>query len=148
MNYRNATIKDVENIWRLGENISGFITSDEVVTFWPKSVLENSVDKPDVLIKVAEMDDKIAGFLIVNINRSLKKAELENIFVGENYRRQGIASDLIKSAIAELASGGIENVVALSDDAVNLLLALGFSKGRQFYWMDLVIGDEFRSKND
>ncbi|MDR1032976.1 MAG: GNAT family N-acetyltransferase [Candidatus Nomurabacteria bacterium] len=144
MNYRNATEDDIEKIWELGENVSGFVTSDDVVTFWPKAILENSIDKPDVLIKVAETDGEIVGFVIVNINRSLKKAEIENIFVSENYRRQGVASELIKSAIAELKNGGIENVVAMSNEAVDLLVSLGFSKGRQFYWMDLVFGDEFR----
>jgi ribosomal protein S18 acetylase RimI-like enzyme len=144
VNYRNATEDDIEKIWELGENVSGFVTSDDVVTFWPKAILENSIDKPDVLIKVAETDGEIVGFVIVNINRSLKKAEIENIFVSENYRRQGVASELIKSAIAELKNGGIENVVAMSNEAVDLLVSLGFSKGRQFYWMDLVFGDEFR----
>jgi N-acetylglutamate synthase-like GNAT family acetyltransferase len=144
MNYRKATVEDVDKIWELGENVSGFVTSEDVVTFWPKAILKNSVDKPDVLIKVAEVDNKIVGFVIVNINKSLSKAEIENIFVSEDYRRQGIASELIKSAIAELKGDGIENVVALSDDAVDLLMALGFSKGKQFYWMDLLLGNDFR----
>jgi len=141
---RKASKNDIPIIWDMGKNVSGFETADDIVTFWPKSILENCTDKNDVLILVAEKEEKIVGFFIVNINLSLKKAELENMYVLREYRQKGIGKLLLQKSLEELSKINIENVCAMSDDAVDFLQKNGFSKGNQFYWMDLALTDRFR----
>ena len=146
MNYiiRKATMDDIDTIWELGKNVSGFETAEDIVTFWPKSILENCIDKNDVLIKVLEIDSAIVGFIIANINNSLKKAELENQYVLLEYRHQGYGKAMLHDMIEDLETLGVENVVALSSDEVDFLLRNGFTKGNQFYWMDLALNERFK----
>ena len=146
MNYsiRLANQNDVDTIWELGKNINEFETSEDIVMFWPKSILKDCINKSDVMILVAENEDKIIGFYIININLSFKKAELENMYVINEYRHKGIGKALLNRSLDKLSEIGIENVCALSDDAVDFLVRNGFSKGNQFYWMDLALDERFK----
>lgn len=141
---RKATQDDVSTIWELGSNINEFETANDIVLFWPESILENCIDKTDVMILVAEEESKMIGFYIININLSFKKAELENIYVIDEYRRKGIGKALLERSLEELSKLGIENVCAMSDDAVDFLVRNGFTKGNQFYWMDLALSERFK----
>ena len=87
---RKATKKDVEGVWNIGNNVSEFKTAENVVIFWPKETLENCVDKKDILFYIVEIESKIIGFTIVNLNQSLGKAEIENIYIMKEYRKKGI----------------------------------------------------------
>lgn len=78
---RTAENQDIEEIWNIGNNVSGFKTAPNVVTFWPKETLENYINKEDVMFYVVESKNKIIGFTIVNLNKSLGKAEIENIYI-------------------------------------------------------------------
>ena len=51
---REAKLIDVNAIWDLGKCVQEFETADDIVTFWPKSILKNCIDKNDVQILVAE----------------------------------------------------------------------------------------------
>ena len=146
MTIRKALLQDVEKIWELGD-VKEFETSEDIVTFWPKSILENCINKLDVMILVLEEENIIIGFMITNINSSLKKAELENIYVMAEYRCQGYGKALLQRTIEELAKLEIENVCAMSNDAVDFLLKNNFTKGNQFYWMDLALSDRFIKEN-
>lgn len=137
------THADIEEIWRLGTGFDEFHASENVVEFWPKNILLDCLSQKNVLIKVAENDKAIVGFLIANINPVLRKAELENIYVELAYRKKGVGSALLHETIATLHRLGIANVVALQDEAVEFYEANGFVRGRQFYWMDLVLDDSF-----
>lgn len=141
---RKAKMEDVNTIWEMGRNVSNFETAKTIVTFWPVSVLENCIDKEDVLILVVELENKIIGFIILNINQSLFKAEIENIYILEKYRKNGYGEELLTQALNELRNYNIENVCAMSDDIVEFLVKRGFTKGNQFYWMDLAFSDRFK----
>lgn len=141
---REATINDVKTIHDIWKNISEFYTSDSTITFWPIEILEYSIDKENVLILVAEIEKKIVGFIILNINNSLKKAEVENIYVIPNYRWKWISDNLLKEAINRLLIWKIENVVAMSYEAVDFFSRNWFEKWKNFYWMNLSISDRFK----
>lgn len=143
-NIRKASVEDIDTIWELGKNIAGFETASDIVTFWPKSILENCINKNDVIILVIEIESKISGFTITNINYSLKKAEIENLYIIEEHRHKGYGKPILESTIKELASVGVENICAMSNDAVDFLMRNGFTKGRQFNWMDLALGNRFK----
>jgi len=148
MNYniRKATNEDIPTIWEIGKDVTGFETAKDIVTFWPESILKNCINKRDVMIEVIEVDEKIIGFAIININLSLKKAELENLYIIDDYRHKGYGKVLLLDAIDELEDIGIENICAMSDDAVDFLVRNGFTKGRQFYWMDLALSNRFKKE--
>ncbi len=51
MNYiiREGKNKDIEAVWNMGNNVSEFKTTENVVIFWPKEILKNCIDKEDIL---------------------------------------------------------------------------------------------------
>ncbi|MCL2384030.1 MAG: GNAT family N-acetyltransferase [Oscillospiraceae bacterium] len=143
-NIRKATKEDIQTICEFGRNVSGFETAEDVVGFWPKEILENCVGREEVLILVASIEENIIGFFIININIFLKNAILENMYVIEEYRNKGVGKLLLQESLKEVIKIGIENVCAMADEAADFLEANGFSKGRHFCWMNLILGDGFK----
>ncbi|MDR0860126.1 MAG: GNAT family N-acetyltransferase [Candidatus Peribacteria bacterium] len=145
---RKATLADVDQVRELGKNVKGFETSEGTITFRPKEILKNCINKEDVLIYVAENreEKKIVGFIIGNLNHSLKKAELENIYVHESQRHQGIGKSLMEAILTEITSLNIENVCALTTNTyiTDFTAQFNFEKGEQFFRMDLVLSDNFK----
>lgn len=143
---RKATKKDVEGVWNIGNNVSEFKTAENVVIFWPKETLENCVDKKDILFYIVEIESKIIGFTIVNLNQSLGKAEIENIYIMKEYRKKGIGKKLLEKILEELKIRKYNNVNSLADEAIEFYKHNGFSKGKNFAWMDMVLSENFKSQ--
>lgn len=141
---RSARLEDINNIWKLGKNVSEFEIAENIVTFWPVSILKNCINKEDVLILVAELENKLIGFPILNINKSLCKTEIENIYILEEHRKKGYGDTLLDKSLQEIKNRNIENVCAMSDNIVEFLEKRGFTKGNQFYWMDLAFSERFK----
>ena len=108
---RTATPEDIDAIHALGEHVSEFSVNDETVTFWPKALLAGAVRSDDVLMLVAE-EQGICGFLIVNCNRGLKKALIENIYVHPDVRGQGVGDQLLQKMFAVLSETDCEYAVS------------------------------------
>ena len=145
---RDAKHSDLDQVYRLGVNVAEFETSRNVVTFWPREILKNLVAKNDVLFKIAEIGGEIVGFMILNLNLSLKKGELENMFVEPDFREKGIGKELLREIIAEAKNRGVEFIVGLENEATEFLLKNGFAKGKTFTWLDLVLDNKFNKKGD
>ena len=64
---------------------------------------------------VVEAEEKIVGFSIVNLNKSLGKADIENVYIDAQYRKHGIGRKLLNTIIEELKEKGFENVNCLED---------------------------------
>lgn len=146
MNYiiRKAENKDIEEVWNIGNNVSEFKTAENVVIFWPKETLKNCTNKDDILFYVVELENKIIGFSIVNLNESLGKSEIENIFILPEYRKNGIGKKLVDDILKELKKRKYNNVNCLADEAIGFYKHYGFTKGKNFTWMDTVISDNFK----
>ena len=146
---RRAAIADVERIHILGQCVEEFTTSDVTVTFWPESILRASIDTDTVVILVAEEDTDIVGFIIVNCNRHLSKAIIENIYVHPTRRRQSIGTRLLEVALDEVKNGSYEFICVLTppDDApaIKTYQKAGFVQGEQFLWLDFSDSDKFRT---
>ena len=148
INYRFANSSDIDSIYEFGKATNEFTTSDEVVNFWPKNILEKCIGAPDVLICVAEEDRELLGFILVNLNISLKKAEIENIVVKEPLRKTKIGSNLLKFALAEAIKNDFEYICHLSSDEVmHFFVKNGFNIGRKFTWMDFIAAEEYKKQN-
>jgi ribosomal protein S18 acetylase RimI-like enzyme len=139
---RNATSKDVPVIYKLGEHVDEFHTSDQAPNFWPEPLLQNCIGKEDVYFLVAMSGNDIAGFIIANLNKSLSKVLIENIFVSPDFRGQGIGSGLAKKIVEAAKSDKYQFISALTplDDiaAIKAYESAGFSKGEAFLWLDIV----------
>lgn len=146
MNYiiRMAKNEDVEEIWNIGSNVSEFKTAENVVIFWPKETLKNCINKEDILFYVVALENKIIGFSIVNLNKSLGKAEIENIYILPEYRKNRIGRKLLDVILQKLKEENYNNVNCLADEAIGFYEHYGFTKGKRFAWMDIVISDDFK----
>lgn len=137
---QKATPEDVPAIYAMGENVSEFHTSDQAPNFWPEAVLRECVNKNDVYSFVAATKDELAGFVIANLNRSLSKALIENIFVKPEFRGQGVGTSLAKKVIDTAKADGYKFISVLTppDDipAIKTYEKAGFSKGEVFLWLD------------
>lgn len=96
---REATHGDVPVVYKLGESVDEFHTSDQAPNFWPEPLLQNCVGQEDVYFFVAVSGGDIVGFIIANPNKSLSNALIENIFVRPDFRGQGIGSGLAKKVV-------------------------------------------------
>ncbi len=138
---RTASDEDISTIHHLGEAVDEFRTSDQAPNFWPEAILRACIDKEDVVFLVAVLEDETVGFIIVNLNKSLSKALIENIFVVPTLRGQGIGSRLVKDAINAVKSNRYQFISVLTppDDeaAIRTYEAVGFSKGETFLWLDI-----------
>lgn len=144
MKIRIAKKEDVEQVWNIGNNVSEFKTAENVVIFWPKETLENCINKEDILFYVVEIENKIIGFSIVNLNQSLGKAEIENIYVLPKYRKNKIGTALLDKILQELKNRKYNNVNCLADEAIEFYKRCGFTKGKGFAWMDITLSDNFK----
>lgn len=137
---RNVTSEDIPAIYAMGKDVDEFHTSDQAPNFWPEAVLHECVDKDDVYFFVATSDDEIAGFIIANLNKSLSKALIENIFVKPNFRGQGIGTSLAKQVIETAKADQFQFIAVLTppDDiaAIKTYEKAGFSQGDTFLWLD------------
>lgn len=147
---RNAKLEDTKTINTLGQNVDEFATGKATVTFWPESILESAVQTDTVMTLVAEIEGNIAGFIIGNCNKSLRKVLIENLYVHPTYRRQGIGSKLAQALINEAGVQGYEYLAALvpPDDkaAIKTYQKVGFTPGEQFLWFDYSTSKRFRKK--
>ena len=144
MRIRIAKKEDVNQVWNIGNNVSEFKTAENVVVFWQKETLENCINKDDILFYVVETENKIIGFSIVNLNKSLGKAEIENIYVLPEYRKNKIGTEILDEILRELKNREYNNVNCLADEATEFYEKYGFTKGKDFAWMDIVLSGNFK----
>lgn len=138
---RKAQHQDIAAVYKMGENVDEFRTSNQAPNFWPEAVLLDCVDSDDVDFLIASIDGEIVGFVIVNLNKSLSKALIENIFVKPAFRKQGIGFGLVTRAIDRARSDGYQFISVLTPPndhaAIKTYQKAGFSTGEIFLWMDI-----------
>lgn len=147
MNIRLAKPKDISILIGLGSDVKEFETTKEVVTFWPRSILEDCVNSEDNPILVAEDNSEIIGFLIWNYNPLFKKAVIENIFVKKEFRGKSVGSRLLKEAKIRLLNLGCEYINGLTGidyGVIDFYIKEGFNRGIDCAWLDLTLSDSFK----
>jgi ribosomal protein S18 acetylase RimI-like enzyme len=145
---RKAETKDVAEMHRLGRAVAEFSVNEETVTFWPEDILTRAVGSHDTSILVAEAGQEIVGFIIANLNVSLRKAIIENVYVRPDKRDAGIGGRLLDELLALLRRTPIAYVSTLiplhADSALRLYGEAGFSKGESFLWLDKSLSGSFK----
>lgn len=98
VNMRRATHKDVEVIHQMICVLEK--ESFDSDTF--KSIFVQNLANPQVSYFVAEVDNKVVGFISLHIQSLLHHngnvGEIQELFVDENYRGYGIGKQLLKAA--------------------------------------------------
>ena len=138
---RKAQLEDVPVIYRVGEHVDEFHTSDQAPNFWPEAVLEECIGKDDVYFFAAISNSEVVGFIIANINNSLSKVLIENIFVRPDSRGRGIGTNLAKKVVESAKSDKYQFISVLTppndDAAIKTYEQVGFTKGEVFLWLDI-----------
>lgn len=150
MSIRVANESDVDKIYDLGKEAAEFETSKDVVTFWPKSILKNCVQNKNGFILVAEDSRNLVGFVIINYNPDFQKATVENIYVLPDYRNQNIGRQLLEKGVSQAKEAGGKYICALVGTEYNHTIKFyqqqGFQRGKDCAWLDQILNDEFRKK--
>lgn len=144
MKFVKINKKDISEICLMGNSVKEFEVDDDVVSFWPEHVLEKIVkSKNAICLKCVENDD-ILGFIIVAYLKDFSKATIENIFVKEEYRKQGIGRKLVLEVINILKKKNCAYLDAFTKEKIEEFLFWGFSKGNDFSWMSLCLDESFK----
>ena len=148
MKIRSATLQDINEMMKIGNSANEFQVSDEVITFWPKSVLINCLKNKQNPILIAEKDKQIIGFIIANYNPCFKKAVIENIFVKSEYRGKDVGETLLKHLLEKLTLLKCEYVCSLveesSNEAIDFYVSNNFDKDINCVWLDLILNKSFK----
>ena len=102
----------------------------------------DSLHDKSLVAWVAEDDNKIITTVCLSIcqlvprfdNPSGKIAYLTNVYTIPNYRRQWIASNLMKEAINDIKKQGIKKILLhSSEEAKSIYGNIGFSEGKNYF---------------
>lgn len=138
---RIATEQDTTHIISMGSRVHEFVTSEDTDNFWPEPILRDAIKNGNDIVLVAEIDEKIVGFIIVNCNKHLSKALIENVFVSPSCRNHNIGSRLLNSVVALVRQQGfryLSTLVPTNDRAaITMYQKAGFQTGNNFTWLDI-----------
>jgi len=136
---------DVAAVHASGVNVESFQTTGAEATkspFWPKNRLEKWVQSEEDVLLVAEAEDMIVGYFLSHLHDTTGTAYIENLFVKELYRRQGIGERLLREGVDRIVENGGRYISALTktdNEAMQeLLKKTGFNEGDTFVWMDRI----------
>ena len=97
---------------------------------WPESVLSHELENELSLWLVAKRGDTVLGY--IGSQSVLDEADMMNVAVRKDARRQGIAKKLILALCARLADKGVQSLTLEVRDsneaAIGLYEGLGFVK--------------------
>ena len=99
--YRTISAEDIDGV-------SG-LENESFADPWPRSAFEEIVDKPDADYYLAEDGDTgtiVAGCVIFRI---LEEGDITNVAVDKRYRNKGIATGLLRYAMASCEKMGTQN---------------------------------------
>lgn len=145
---RSAILSDLDELYKLGQDVQEFSVNEDTINFWPKSSLENALESDDVIILVAENQSSLIGFIIATYNEGLKKSTIENIYVASEHRDTGVGDQLLHSLLDILSSRRCDYVATLIPEnapgASKLYKSAGFAEGKTFLWLDKSLSDGFK----
>ena len=137
---RSMNEEDIEKVYELGLNESRFMVGDHSSGFWTKNQLENWVKSTSDILLIAEDKSKILGYVMSQLHIPTRKATIENLYVREDYRGEGVGTSLIEECLRLLKEKGATYFCAMVEydnkAMLNLVHSLGFQKGHLFYWVD------------
>ncbi|GHU42228.1 hypothetical protein FACS1894190_11310 [Spirochaetia bacterium] len=108
--------------------------------FWTNGEVRNWILNEDDYCAGAYLNDELIGFCLTHYHKETRKVHLENVFVVEKYRRNGIANKLLADAIMfyskktkKVRYVGLVNAENIA--STKLLEKNGFAYGNSVFWM-------------
>lgn len=133
MKIRKAKITDVKSIINIFVQ-SAVLNPKDKKNKELKNYINNSLKEKTFFVLVAEIDSKIVGVCITNLGRINKTdADLVDIYVLKEYRRNRIGTRLLKELYYNLKKKGIKNIGLYSEinkRTLNFYKKQGFEIGR------------------
>ena len=134
----------------ISENLSHYyFDCAELNDFWTDEELESWIACEEDYSTGAFLDGTMVGFCLTHYHKAVNKVYLENIFVCNDYRGQGIAHRLIFDVIAHYRDLSDKKIrfIGLVDvrnkAAVSVLEKGSFVKGHPMLWMQLNAYDSY-----
>lgn len=142
---RPMTEEDVDYVHASGVQVEAFQTTSaeaDETPFWPKDRLRRWVQSGEDVLLVAETEKKIVGYFLSHLHETTGTAYIENVYVEENYRQQGIGEQLVREGVKRIVANGGRYISALTkpdNEAMQeLLKKVDFNQGDTFVWMDRI----------
>lgn len=112
----------------------------ELDDFWTDDEINAWVNDSNDYCTGAFSDGKIVGFCLTHHHKTANKVHIENIWVDDSYRSQGVAQYLLFDVIAFYRSSFpkvrfVSLVDSANEAAIPLMLKNDFTKGHRMYWM-------------
>ncbi len=144
-----AQASDLRAIYELGQTVAEFEVNDQTVGFWPQAVVADAITSTDVLVIVARNDrEELIGFIIANLNKTLRKVLIENLVVAPHARGRKVGGVMLAHLVAIVSGSGYEYLAALvplqAESALRAYGEAGFSRGHSFVWLDRTLSRHFR----
>lgn len=142
---RQAKKKDTAALFKLGQHTPEFQTSNQE-PFMEQDELRWRIGSPTSIILLAEAGKKIAGFVYaetVNTDAPIRSkfACIVYIVVSADFRKQGLATQLLEACEQKLRESGMDFVYVWAnqegDGAIEKFLKKeGYVAGHTYRWMD------------
>ncbi len=136
--------EDIDIVYRMGGDEKEFRVEEDGECFWPRETLERWVDSKDDASYVIKVNGNVAGFLLATYNGVCRKATVENVYISEEFRNDGLAGMLYQRAEDFLIGRGARNICSFvdihNDSSLEFLKRQFFSKGKAYFWMNQSVG--------
>ncbi len=138
---RRLKKSDINHVYNVSHRIKEFTVSDRI-HFYEKKEMVEWIGKKDSVFIVAEIEERIVGFLFCKII-SKEWAMLDSLEVDQEFRDQGIGTQLINALFDELHRKHITFVQAFVGKNYKKSRKFwkqhGFKEGREFIWIDRIL---------
>ena len=141
MKIRKATTKDAAIILKMLKSESVMTGNDEL--YYETKHIQEYIKGKSFITFVCEFDKKFAGFISLNLFSTGKYAEIYNIMVGKEYRKKGIAFELIKFGERYLKNKGYGitymYVEGSNRPMQNFSRKINYDKGKKFIFYSKIL---------
>ena len=133
--------EDVVAVYNLASKEERFQVSGHTC-FWGKKELNSWAKEEGDICLVAEDQGEIIGFVLSQYHKPTGKATLENLFVKESYRNNGIGHTLFNMCSFALKENGATYQCGMVEPDNKIIFSMmknsGFNKEKTFVWVDKI----------
>jgi len=140
--FRRMEEKDIPKVMKMGKEAPGSAVTEET-SFWTEEELRGWIKESNDPMIMAEVNGKIAGYLLARIHHPTHNAIIENFLVQEEYQSKGIGSQLLNQCLEDLKKQNVVYVyiaVHLEDkELIDFMTRQGFYQGKKFLWLEKLL---------
>jgi len=137
--------EDLADVIKLGSAVPQFDTGTSSQKFFSLSTLMGMIKSKNCIMLVVKKENHVIGFMITSIQPDTKDAYMHSIFVREDYRNQGIGSQMMEQTLSVLESqkddcNHVFGLVRIENkNMLSIMSKYGFAHGNGFYYIDMML---------